>query len=252
MLITIDLGNTKFKIGLWENDRSVAFAIYDSFQKDYRTVILNFLYKQNIRTDMVNDSIISSVVPASTEALRKALFDITGKEPIIISTDNSYGLKLSDSVKKELGSDLLVMSVYAHDLYKKDVIVISLGTASVLSYIDADGNYSSCTIAPGFEAMAEALYGNAAKLPQFSPKKMDSFVATNTLDAMNVGLFDGYIGMIRYLLSSLVKELGIRPAVIACGGQGRNVVPYIKEISSYEADLVSKALFYIYRRYYSA
>ena len=38
--------------------------------------------------------------------------------------------------------------------------------------------------------------------------------------------------------------------VIGCGGAGKALIPYIKEITAYEPDMVSRGLHYIYHNYY--
>ena len=97
--------------------------------------------------------------------------------------------------------------------------------------------------------MAEVLYSNAAKLPEFRVEKKDSFLASNTKDAMSVGCVDGFIGMLKYLISGMKKELNTTPFVLCCGGAGKSLVQYIAEIDEYDSDFVSDGLNYIYKTY---
>ena len=244
------MGNTKLKLGLWDGDELLAFSIFDTHRNEYKTLIINYLCKQNVRADQIADVIVSSVVPSCSNRLLADLELIFNKKPLLIDNTNTFGLKMKESVQKELGSDLLVCAAYAHNRYLQDLFIISFGTATVISFISEDGEYKSCIIAPGFEMLGKALYGNTDLLPSLKAKKRRSFIADNTVDAMNVGIYDGYIGMVRYLMSSLKRELNLEPYVIGCGGAGKALIPYIKEITAYEPDMVSRGLHYIYHNYY--
>ena len=66
---------------------------------------------------------------------------------------------------------------------------------------------------------------------------------------MNVGLYQGYIGSLKYLINGIKKELNINPKIVACGGFGKEIVKDIDEIEYYEADMVTSGLHYIYWKY---
>ena len=242
MLLTIDLGNTSIKMALWENARQVCFSVNDSKQENYRGLILNFLYRNNLKEEMIDDTIVSSVVPKATRILQQDILSLTGKKAILINPRNDYGLKIDTPNVDEVGSDLLVMCAYAYHVFHDELLVISLGTATVVSHVTKDGVFKHCVIAPGFGKIAETLWGNAAKLPEFQIKRTRTFLADNTVDAMNVGIYQGYIGSLRYMLAGLRTELGVRPRIVACGGFGKEVVRDIKEVEYYEADMVSSGL----------
>lgn len=249
MLITCDMGNTTTKFALFDDNKQISFAMIDSKPTDYKSFIMSFLYKANIRESQIDDSIIASVVPSLTGSLVAALDEIIGKEPIIIDKNHHYGLEIDPSITDEIGADLLVMCTFAYQKLKTELIVVSLGTATVFSHVSQNGVFKHCIIAPGFGTLAGALYKNTAKLPEFEAKKHNSFLANNTLDAMSIGVFDGFIGMVRYLLAGLRGQLQTNPLVIGCGGAGKDISSYITEFSSYDADLVTAGLNYIYNRY---
>ncbi|MDD5843476.1 MAG: hypothetical protein PUC86_07855, partial [Solobacterium sp.] len=75
------------------------------------------------------------------------------------------------------------------------------------------------------------------------------FLASNTKDAMSVGCVEGFIGMLKYLISGMKKDLNSNPSVVCCGGAGKDLVRYVDEINEYESDFISDGLNYIYRGY---
>lgn len=250
MLLAIDLGNTSLKVTIFKEDEIVASNIYDSAQEDYGALIKNFLYRNNLSENSIEDTIVSSVVPDSLSRLHASLLAIFNKEPIIVDINTETGISVDTPNPSEVGSDLIVLSSYAHHLYPNDdVFIVSLGTASVIAHVSKKGTFKHCIIAPGYGKLAQTLWGNAAKLPQMDQSKIHTFIANTTIDAMNVGIYQGYIGSLRYLIAGLKGELKIEPKIIACGGHGKEVVNDIKEIEYYEPDMVITGLNYIYRKY---
>lgn len=250
MLLAIDLGNTSLKVTVFKEKEIVASNIYDSKQEDYGALIKNFLYRNNLIESSIDDCIVSSVVPDSLNRLNVSLNTLFNKEPIVIDINSETGINVDTPDPSEVGSDLIVLSSYAHHLYPNDdVFILSLGTASVIAHVTSEGTFKHCIIAPGYGKLAQTLWGNAAKLPQMDQSKIHTFVANTTIDAMNVGLYQGYIGSLRYLVAGLKGELQVTPKIIACGGHGKQVVNDIKEVEYYEPDMVISGLNYIYRKY---
>lgn len=249
MLITCDMGNTTTKFAIYDGNKQITFSMIDTKAIDFKSFIMSLLYKANIRESQIDDSIIASVVPSLTGSLIAALEEIIKKEPIIIDKNHHYGLNIDPSIQDEIGADLLVMCAFAYQKLKTELIVVSLGTATVFSHVSANGMFKHCIIAPGFGTLAGALYKNTAKLPEFEAKKNNTFLANNTIDAMSIGVYDGFIGMVRYLLAGLRGQLQSNPIIVGCGGCGKDINKYITEFSSYDPDLVTAGLNYIYNRY---
>ena len=66
---------------------------------------------------------------------------------------------------------------------------------------------------------------------------------------MNVGIYNGYIGMLTALIKGMKWELNEDLYVVGCGGQGKMIAPYINVINVYDPDFVTKGLNYIYEKY---
>lgn len=250
MLLTIDLGNTCIKLGLFENDKQLSFNLIPTFDQDYRASILQFIYKAGVREEQVDDCIISSVVPTVKTKLMdviKTLFNITPKE---IDINKDHGISIDVDDPNEVGEDLLVMCAYGNALYHRDLLICSIGTCSVLCHVDSEGSFKYCVIAPGFQKMAEALYTSSELLSEFKMEKRESFLSSNTVDAMNVGFYNGYIGMIEYLVSNMKREINKDLYVIACGGGSREIAPHTACFDIAEPDFVTNGLNYLYNRYY--
>ena len=249
MLLTVDLGNTSIKIGLYEDYNELFFGVYDNHQNDYKSLIMSSLYKKGLREEVITDAIISSVVPELYDKVYRAVRFFVPEDRIIdINPHDNYGISLDVPDPDGVGDDLIVMNAYAYHLFKREILVVSMGTSTVINHIDANGSFRHCVIAPGLHKVAQALWGNAAQLPSFDLKKPKSFLANTTVDAMNVGIYNGYIGMVKYLIDGVKSELDSEPFIVACGGLGKKIVPYLNVFNYYDPDLVTKGLYYIYER----
>lgn len=250
MLLTVDLGNTSTKLGLFDKNEQIAFICVDGISDNYRSLVLSFIYKSNLREDSIDKAILSCVVPRVYNNIFDALAGIVGEENVIdINPNTDYGIKLVMPSPQETGDDLIVMCSYAYNLYHRELLIVSMGTATVICHVNKNGEFEHCIIAPGFSKIAETLWKNAAQLPEFELKHTDSYLADNTIDAMNVGIYNGYIGMLTSLINGISKEIGEDLYVIGCGGLGKMVAPYIDLLDEYDPDFVTKGLNYIGERY---
>ncbi|MBR5340301.1 MAG: type III pantothenate kinase [Erysipelotrichaceae bacterium] len=252
MLLTVDLGNTSTKLGLFDGDKQIAFLCADGVYDNYRSLILSFIYKANLREDAIDRAILSCVVPRVYDNIFDALASIVGERNIIdIIPQMNYGIKLAMPNPQDTGDDLIVMCAYAYNLYHREMLIVSMGTATVICHVTKNGEFKHCIIAPGFSKIAETLWKNAALLPEFELKHLDTYLADNTIDAMNVGIYQGYIGMLKSLIAGISREIGEDLYIIGCGGLGKKVAPYVGVFNEYDPDFVTKGLNYIYQRYFN-
>ena len=250
MLLSVDLGNTSIKLGIFDEGKQVAFSCFDGLNDNYRSLILSFIYKSNLREDDIDTAILSCVVPKIYDTVYEALESIVGEDNILdINPNKNYGIKLDVPNPQEVGDDIIVMCAYAYNLYHRELLVISMGTCSVICHVTKDGEFKHCIIAPGFTKMSETLWRNAAQLPEFELKYSSTYLANTTIDAMNIGIYNGYIGMMSALVDGIKKEISEEPYIIACGGLGKMAVPYMTYLDEYDPDFVTKGLNFIYERY---
>lgn len=249
MLLTIDLGNTSLKLGVFHNNENIAFQCFDEYSDDYRSVILSFLFKSNLREDDIDCAIFSCVVPSIYDKMYQTLQSFVGNNIFDINPNKDYGIKIDVPNPNEVGDDLIVMSSYAYHLHPQELIIVSIGTCTVLSHVTEQGEFKHCIIAPGFTKVSETLWKNAAQLPEFELSKKNTFLANTTIDAMNVGIYNGYIGMLAFLIAGLKRDIGKDCYVVACGGLGKKVAPYVNCFDEYDPDLVTKGLNYIFQNY---
>ncbi len=111
-----------------------------------------------------------------------------------------------------------------------------------MSVITKDGGYCGGVIAPGVNLSLNALVAAAAKLPKISIKEPKAVRGTNTVDAMQSGIFWGYVSMIEGLISRLKAENGDKLKVVATGGLADIFSDHISDIDNIDKDLTLKGI----------
>ena len=150
---------------------------------------------------------------------------------------------------QEGGADGLVNAVAAREICAGARIVIDFGTATTFDVVAADGGYEGGVIAPGINLSLKALHEAAAKLPRIAVEapKNGSVVGRSTLEAMQSGVFWGYVALIEGLVARIRAERDEPMTVIATGGLAAIFEPHTKAIELVDHDLTIRGLARIYQ-----
>lgn len=252
MLLAIDVGNTNITMGIFDEDDLIG-----SFRLTTKTprtsdelgfILCNMMITKGINPDMIEEVIISSVVPKIMYSLTNSIRKYLNREPLIIGPGIKTGVKIQSDNPKEVGADRIVNVAAAYHIYKKACLVIDFGTATTYDYISDEGVFEYTVISPGIEISAQALVSQTAKLPDVEIKKPESILAKNTIAGMQAGLAYGYIGQVEYIVKQIKKELKKEMLVIATGGLGRIIVPETEAIDLYDPDLAYKGMKIIFEK----
>jgi len=92
--------------------------------------------------------------------------------------------------------------------YKGNLIIIDSGTATTFDVVSEDKHFEGGIIAPGINLSVKALHEAAAQLPRIAIVKPNEVVGKNTVEAMQSGIFWGYIGLIDGLVRKIIEEDG--------------------------------------------
>ncbi len=251
MLLVVDIGNTNITFGLYDDEKLISsYRLTTWFKRtsdEYGFMITHFLQAAGVKADDIDDVIIASVVPKIMHSFNNSIRRYLDKEPLIVGPGMKTGIKIKYDNPKEVGADRIVDAVGAHYKYGGDILVIDFGTATTFEYIDEDAVYHGGCIIPGVEISAHSLSENTAKLPEIEIKPTDKILASNTILAMQTGIFWGYIGSVEYIINKFKAEVGDLK-VIATGGLGRQVSEHTDLIDIYDPNLTFTGLMMIYKR----
>ncbi|MCB1651427.1 MAG: type III pantothenate kinase [Alphaproteobacteria bacterium] len=252
MLLAIDAGNTNIVFAVFDGEGALLqnwrLHTQRSRSADEYAVQLNQLFiLAGLELGQVEDVIISSVVPDCDYHLQRLCDRYLKVAPFFVGKDN-VPIKIDLPRPEEVGADRLVNALAVRVHYRTPAIVIDFGTATTFDVIDADGAYAGGVIAPGIHLSLEALHRAASKLPSVNIEKPARVTGKTTVQAMQSGLYWGYAGLIRGLLTGLKEENGFEaPLVLATGGLAEMFAQEIDEIEAVDRELTLKGLYEIYR-----
>ena len=216
---------------------------------EYGILIVGFCGNSNVDINDIQDVIISSVVPKVMHSFTNSIRKYIRKEPIIVGPGIRTGISIKTDFPKEVGADKIVDAAAVYHLYGGNAIVIDFGTATTFDYINEKGEFLYNVIMPGLEISAQALWQQAAKLPEIEIVKPDSILGKNTDTSMRAGVVYGYIGGSEYIIQKMKEEIGRDDIkVYATGGLGRVIYNETDMIDLYDPDLAFKGMKIIYEK----
>lgn len=253
MLLAIDAGNTNTVFAVYEGEeqRGLWRAATDTHRTadEYAVWLIQLMSLQGVEPKDIDDAIISTVVPAALFNLTNLCQNYFHTQAVVIGDpDVNLGMAVNVPNPAEVGADRLVNAVAAFREYGGPLIIIDFGTATTFDVVSADGSYEGGIIAPGVNLSMEALHMAAAKLPLVAVRRPQSVVGTNTVGAMQSGIFWGYVGLIEGLVKRIKDELGTPDMkVVATGGLSSLFFNASDAIDLTDKDLTLRGLLDIHR-----
>ncbi|MDG2529565.1 type III pantothenate kinase [Caulobacter endophyticus] len=252
MLLAIEQGNTNTMFAIHDGQSWIAQwrAATESTRTadEYVVWLSQLMSMQGLGFRSLDACIISSVVPQSLFNLRNLSRRYLNVEPLVIGENARLGVDIRIDKPSEAGADRLVNAVGASMVYKGPLIVIDSGTATTFDVVAADGAFEGGIIAPGINLSMQALHEAAAKLPRIAIQRPGKIVGTDTVGAMQSGVFWGYISLIEGLVSRIKEERGENLTVVATGGVASLFEDATDSIDHFDPDLTIRGLLEIHRR----
>lgn len=278
MLLAIDVGNTNTVFSLFQDiqhtdnvDKSAVFSgrymmletwrVATSTSRtadEYAAWLHQMLRMRDLREGSMEASyrlndikhcVISTVVPQSLFHMRNLSKRHLNVDPLIIDSNNiPVGIRIDKP--SEVGADRLVNTVAAHAIYGGPCIVVDSGTATNFDIVDEDGAFIGGLISPGINLSVQALHDAAARLPKIAIQRTDKIIGTDTVGAMQSGVFWGYVSLIEGLITRIKDEYAQTNStpmtVIGTGGISSLFDGHIDAIDHFDAELTIRGLVEIF------
>lgn len=242
-LLLIDVGNTQTVVGADDGGEPLTWRLSTQASRtadEYRLLLDSLLGDGR---DSFDGAALSSVVPTATVALRTALRQLTGTEPVVVGPGTRTGMPLRVDNPREVGADRIVNALGAIAAYGAPVITVDFGTATTVDLIGPDGDYRGGAIAPGVNVAAEALVTATAALRRVDVVAPAHAVGRSTVEAIQSGLVYGYAGLVDGLIDRMLAglEAGEVP-LVATGGLAEVVVENCAHPILLDQDLTLRGL----------
>ncbi|MEZ5891799.1 MAG: type III pantothenate kinase [Parvularculaceae bacterium] len=252
MLLAIDVGNTNSVIALYDKDQSKAqWRMATSTTRtadEYAVWLSQLMAMAGFKLTDISECIISTVVPQSLFHLRNLSRRYFHCEPFVVGHDNIPGVQVRITKPSEAGADRLVNAVGAFTAHGGPLVVVDSGTATNFDIVGADGGFEGGVIAPGINLSMQALHEAAARLPRIAIEKPAKIIGTDTVGAMQTGVFWGYISLIEGLIARIKAEYPAPMKVVATGGIASLFEGETKSIDIFDHDLTIRGLLEISKR----
>lgn len=163
---------------------------------------------------------------AAEQAVRMTLQTLWGMASadwlqVLRASDARAGVRNSYDVPTQLGSDRWASLIGAHAAWPGEhLLIVTLGTATTVEALHADGQYLGGLIAPGPALMLRSLAQGTAQLPTLDatmPSGGQDF-ARNTTDAILRGCLAAQAGLVERNHAQLQTRLGAPVRCVLSGG----------------------------------
>jgi type III pantothenate kinase len=258
-LVTVDLGNSRLKFGLfegtiaptglptpsrlleigndeWDGARVLSWLppkldqlrwYIGSVNRESQAVLLRWIMEQQL----------AGVIPGGTSP----------SNTVQTLDQNDLGLTIRVDHPERVGIDRLLGSIGANALRppKSPAITIHLGSALTVNLIAADGAFCGGAILPGIGMSARALHDFTDLLPLVPMRELNDppeAIGTSTVSAMRSGLYWGAVGAMRELLAQISKGLKPEPEVYLTGGAAPHVAKVLAPRAQHVPHLILGAI----------
>jgi len=211
LILVLDVGNTSTMLGVLDGERMVHTW---RIRTDPRTtdelgsLLLQLLAHRGVEPDALVGAMGGVVVPSMRYAVEEACRRYLDIECRFVGQGTRTGMKLRVQNPREVGADRIANAVGALHRWGGPVVVVDLGSATTVDAVNGQGEFVGGVIAPGFRVAGEALFAHAAQLPRVElAPPTGGVIGRNTQDAVQAGLFHGFVGLVDHLAAQVRAAL---------------------------------------------
>lgn len=252
MIMLLDLGNISLDVCVYQNrKRLFDYRTYSDklkSEEEYEGGLARFLSYNNLSKSDIDGAILSSVVPALSKRIQKAVTKLIGKECLVLSRSLKTGLAIRMDNPSEVGSDLISEAVGAINDYQKDSLVIDL--SNVLSFIVVNDKkeFVGGSLLPGMRFSASQMFSYNAQLMDIELGKPRRLLGKSTKESMNSGIVAGYVTLIKNYALEIEKEYGKPLLKVLTGSDSAIIKDLLPQDYIYNPDVVFDGLYDIYMK----
>jgi type III pantothenate kinase len=257
VLLAVDVGNTEIVVGVFQSsDLEWTWRLSTRPERtpDELAVLLGGLLAQRglAFDNQLTGVVISSVVPAVTQALREMASRYFAFPPVVVGPGTKTGMPILTDDPREVGADRVVNALAAASRYGGPCVVVDFGTATTYDAISARGELLGTSIAPGLQVSGASLSAATARLPIVDLAAPRHSIGKNTVEALQSGIVFGTAAEVDGIVERLLQEIGDnaseRAKVIATGGLAPVVIPHCRTIFEHDPWLTLEGLRLIFER----
>ena len=242
--LLFDIGNSRLKWGLLENDR-----IRRTGDMTLEKIHESGLASLTMRLPRRVETVFASNVAGSSFATRlSGVIGIHCDRDIHFARSEKQAFGLTNCYKqpRRLGVDRWVAMIGARSEFPGAVCIIDAGTAVTIDAIDKTGTHLGGQIIPGLALMGNALSSDTSEIPATRRMRRDpgqgiAMFANNTDSAVQSGAINAVCGAIDRAVKALRSE-GHRPKIVLTGGDASRILKQLGDKVLHRPNLVLQGL----------
>lgn len=247
MVLTLDVGNSAVKAGLFSDEQLVrVFSIEPPDDTAPDSSYWRESFASALRDVTVHHVGLVSVVPARTDAVTRALRRLTDVPVTIIGPGLRLPFTLDYDTPDTLGTDRLAAAAAGWEQHGRDrsrsVLVVDAGTAVNYEVVHRNGTYQGGAIGPGPALMRTALQAGTAQLPDIDLYLPESPVGTSTRSALQSGILWGLVDSVQGMTRRLADTLPDTPQLVLTGGWGELLADHLDADAEHAPHLVLRGV----------
>ncbi len=198
MLLAIDVGNTRIKSAVFEQDNMMEQFIFSN--EDFLEKI-EIIFKKYSK--------VAIIVVASVGNLEKEDFSAFENRAkiVFITRELSFPFNNHYDTPNTLGIDRMVLaSGAAIQFPKKNRLIIDAGTCITYDFVDENDNYLGGAISPGIRLRYESLHNYTAKLPLLKREIPKKTIGKSTEQSIHSGVINSVVFEIDGHIDSFISK----------------------------------------------
>ena len=198
MLLAIDVGNTRIKSAVFEQDNMMEQFIFSN--EDFLEKI-EIIFKKYSK--------VAIIVVASVGNLEKEDFSAFENRAkiVFITRELSFPFNNHYDTPNTLGIDRMVLaSGAAIQFPKKNRLIIDAGTCITYDFVDENDNYLGGAISPGIRLRYESLHNYTAKLPLLKRELPKNTIGKSTEQSIHSGVINSVVFEIDGHIDSFISK----------------------------------------------
>ena len=244
MILTLDIGNSRIKWGLWQRDELVANGAFDYSALTVAEDSMTALHEVGRPDAVMLACVAGRAVEGAVRDWLRARWNI--EAGVLRTTKQFAGITHGYENPAQHGVDRWAALIAARALSQAPLCVISCGTAVTVDLVDAQGRHLGGQIMPGTRLMIEALgrrLPGLATLDVASLQPEAAIFAADTAAAVSSGVLRMQAAALDRACDDARSLLGAGMKTLVTGGGAAVIIPLMKNSVELQPELVLRGLY---------
>jgi type III pantothenate kinase len=238
MILTIDIGNTRIKSAVFENNNLIELFVFNCEELRNKISIILVKYPK------IEVLVVASVAKVDADAF---LFVEKSIKVEWITQESVFPFENLYATPDTLGIDRMILASGAVLQFpEQNRLVIDAGTCITYDFITAENSYVGGAISLGLQMRYKALHNYTAKLPLLEAKHPESYIGTSTQESLHSGVVNGLLYEIEGFLNQYEKDY-LKFTIILTGGDALFLAKRLKNTIFANSNFLLESLNYTYQ-----